>query len=154
MHNKFYFTNDSEIINNMKSLKKINEIGYYKQLINDRFEIFLNKNDKLLSIEEKNILQKIYNNFDNIINEASTFPLSFCHGDFKSPNIFYENNKIPYFLDWQYIHLNKGISDIVFLLVESLDFDENICQTRIFTENQNGAGGPWEDFVRDGFSNM
>ena len=124
MHNKFYFTNDNEIINSMKNLKKINEISYYKQLINDRFEIFLNKNEKLLSIEEKNILKKIYSNFDNIINEASNFPLSFCHGDFKSPNIFYENDKIPYFLDWQYIHLNKGISDIVFLMVESLDFDE------------------------------
>ena len=27
-------------------------------------------------------------------------------------------------MDWQYIHLNKGISDVVFLLVESIDFDK------------------------------
>ncbi len=52
--------------------------------------------------------------------------MSFCHGDFKSPNIFYKNNTIPFFLDWQYIHLNKGISDIVFLLVESINFDKKI----------------------------
>ena len=32
----------------------------------------------------------------------------------------------PIFLDWQYIHLNKGVSDIVFLLLESTDFDENL----------------------------
>jgi hypothetical protein len=41
----------------------------------------------------------------------------------KSPNIFYKNDFEPVFLDWQYIHLNKGVSDIVFLLVESVDFD-------------------------------
>ena len=27
-------------------------------------------------------------------------------------------------MDWQYIHLNKGISDVVFLLVESIEFDK------------------------------
>ena len=32
--------------------------------------------------------------------------------------------KTRIFLDWQYIHLNKGISDIAFLLVESIDFDK------------------------------
>lgn len=32
----------------------------------------------------------------------------------------------PVFLDWQYIHLNKGVSDIVFLLVESIKFDQRI----------------------------
>ena len=30
-------------------------------------------------------------------------------------------------LDWQYIHLGKGVSDFVFLLVESIDFDEKYC---------------------------
>ena len=28
---------------------------------------------------------------------------------------FYEDGSKPYFLDWQYAHLNKGISDIAFL---------------------------------------
>ena len=41
----------------------------------------------------------------------------------KSPNIFYKNDTEPIFLDWQYIHLNKGVSDIVFMLVESIEFD-------------------------------
>lgn len=126
MHNKFYFTDENSIIESMKSLKKVNEITYYKDLIYNRFELFINNNNKILSDNEKRILRHIFDEFENILNDASTFPLSFCHGDFKSPNIFYKNNTIPFFLDWQYIHLNKGISDIVFLLVESINFDKKI----------------------------
>jgi aminoglycoside/choline kinase family phosphotransferase len=69
----------------------------------------------------------ILDSFDKIFDNAGNFPLNFCHGDLKSPNIFYkkENGYIsPIFLDWQYIHLNKGISDITFLLTESTDFNE------------------------------
>ena len=62
--------------------------------------------------------------------KAGSFPLNFCHGDLKSPNIYYKeefNTTItPIFLDWQYIHLNKGISDIVFLLVESTNYNEEL----------------------------
>ena len=79
----------------------------------------MKKNKVLLCDNEQRILNNINVNFDNILDKASSFPLSFCHGDLKSPNIFYKDNNEPYFLDWQYIHLNKGISDITFLLVES-----------------------------------
>ena len=123
IHNIFYFETDDDIIPNMKCLKKINEISYFKELINTRYEIFENNVKYILNNNEKNIIKKIYNNIDKIYNEASCFPLSFCHGDLKSPNIFYKNNIEPIFLDWQYIHLNKGVSDIVFMLVESIEFD-------------------------------
>ena len=75
------------------------------------------KSNILLTPNNKRILTHIHNNFQQIIDESSTFPLTFCHGDLKSPNIFYKDNTEPYFLDWQYVHLNKGVSDIVFLLV-------------------------------------
>ena len=114
----------------MKNIFKINEITYYKELINIRFKKFFEINNIFLSDKEKNILNNIYNNYSKLINCAAFFPLNFCHGDLKSPNIFYKQyeNKmsIPVFLDWQYIHLNKGISDIIFLLVESTDFNEEI----------------------------
>ena len=106
--------------------KKINEINYYKELVHGRFDKFINKCRILLSQKEIDILQHINTNYDKILNDSSEFPLSFCHGDLKSPNIFYLDNEIPYYLDWQYIHLNKGISDIVFLFVERIDFDINI----------------------------
>ena len=124
MHNLFYFDSKESLPYIFQSLKKNNEIKYYKKLINERFEIFMNKNSSILdNIDIKN-LNYIFNNFESILNDTSQFPLSFCHGDLKSPNIFYKNNENPYFLDWQYIHLNKGISDIAFLLVESIDYDE------------------------------
>jgi thiamine kinase-like enzyme len=124
MHNLFYFNSENSLPELFKSLKKVNQITYYKLLINERFEKFLEKNNKFLYENDIKYLNYIFNNFDNIINKSSQFPLSFCHGDLKSPNIFYKNNEDPYFLDWQYIHLNKGISDIAFLLVESIDFDK------------------------------
>lgn len=123
MHNQYYFENENEIIKNMKSLKKPNQIFYYKELVNERFYKFFDKNKYILTNTDKRILIKIYNNFDFILDESSKFPLNFCHGDLKSPNIFYKNNDNPYFLDWQYIQLNKGISDITFLLIESIDFN-------------------------------
>ena len=129
MHNRFYFKNKEEIIPTMKDVYNIKEITYYKDLVNIRFNKFLNSNIMLLSNKEKNILNNIYNNYSLLIDKSGDFPLNFCHGDCKSPNIFYkeeQNNTIrPIFLDWQYIHLNKGISDIVFLLIESTNFNED-----------------------------
>jgi len=127
MHSIYYFANEDELINVVKPLKKAKEITYYGELIRNRFEKFIIKNSIFLTNRENELLANIYKNFDKIQDELSTYPLSLCHGDLKSPNIFYKGNKTPYFLDWQYIHLNKGVSDIAFLMVESLKFDENIC---------------------------
>jgi len=75
------------------------------------------------------ISQKISENNNDIDLELDTINFKIDIKNFslfletKNPNIFYKNNVEPYFLDWQYIHLNKGISDIVFLLVESTNFD-------------------------------
>ena len=124
MHNLFYFDTENSLPELFKSLKKINQITYYITLVEQRFDKFIKKNKSLFYENDLKNLNYIYNNFHNIINMASQYPLSFCHGDLKSPNIFYKNNEEPYFLDWQYIHLNKGISDIAFLLVESIDFDK------------------------------
>jgi hypothetical protein len=130
IHNRFYYKNKEEIITIMKDLFNINEITYYKELVNKRFEYFFKLNNFLLTDTDKHILENIFNNYSSIIDIAGRFPLNFCHGDLKSPNIFCkeesDKNIIPIFLDWQYIHLNKGISDIVFLLVESTDFDEEL----------------------------
>ena len=123
IHKTFHFESNHSIISNMKSLKKINEIHYYKELINTRYENFKTNTMYILNNNEKNIIKNIHNNIDKIYDDASQFPLNFCHGDLKSPNIFYKNNIEPIFLDWQYIHLNKGVSDIVFLLIESIEFD-------------------------------
>jgi HAD superfamily hydrolase (TIGR01509 family) len=124
IHSRFYFYKKENVINTMKNLKTINNINYYKNLVDERFDIFMNKNNLLFTQKEKNIILTIKNNYGKIQDLLSSYPLSFCHGDLKSPNIFYMNKNKPFFLDWQYIHLNKGVSDIVFLLIESIDFNE------------------------------
>jgi HAD superfamily hydrolase (TIGR01549 family) len=126
MHNNFTFSKKTEVLNDFKLLNKVNEITYYKELIQKRFNKFMKINNFVFTEKSKKIITKIHDNFDKIINKSSEFPLNFCHGDLKSANIFYKkelNNYSPIYLDWQYIHLNKGISDIAFLLVESTDFN-------------------------------
>jgi len=127
LHHTFFFNNENEITDLVKPLKTPNKITYYSELIKNRFDKFILKNTLFLTTEEKNILTNIYQNFDKIQNELSEYPLSLCHGDLKSPNIFYKGNKNPIFLDWQYLQLNKGVSDISFLMIESIPFEPNTC---------------------------
>ena len=124
LHSKFYFTSEYDIGPAIKPLKTVNKISYYKELIVKRFDIFLKNTHELLSENERKIVSNIYANIDTIFYSVSQYPLSLCHGDLKSPNIFYKNNRDPILLDWQYVHLNKSVSDIAFLLVESVEFDK------------------------------
>tara|TARA_Y100000389_G_scaffold204655_1_gene258611 strand:+ start:1395 stop:3713 length:2319 start_codon:yes stop_codon:yes gene_type:complete len=128
LHYQYYFENKEQLLYFIKDVKISN--NYYKKLIEERFKIFIKKNTIFLNEEEIEIFYKLYNNFNESYNKTIKFPLSFCHGDLKSPNIFYKDNNELYFLDWQYIQLNKGISDIIFLLIESIEFNEkivNVC---------------------------
>jgi thiamine kinase-like enzyme len=55
----------------------------------------------------------------------SSTNLTLCHGDIKSANIFYkpigESLYEPYFIDWQYVIMGKGVQDLVFFMIESFD---------------------------------
>jgi beta-phosphoglucomutase-like phosphatase (HAD superfamily) len=125
LHINNIYNNEEEI---PKDIKKIKDFKYYNILIKERYLKFLELNNKLLSNDVYKIMNNIYVNYENKLEELSLYPLNLCHGDVKSPNIYYKYNKEPYFIDWQYINLNKGISDIVFLLCESINFDINIYE--------------------------
>ena len=127
MHNVYYFEKKEDVINCMKSLHKPIDVTYYGELVKDRYHKFISKNTYIISESQKVVLNNIFENYTSLCEQLSKFPLSFCHGDLKSPNIFYKNNNIPYLLDWQYTQLNKGVSDIVFLMVESINFDPMLC---------------------------
>lgn len=124
-----YFMKKSSDQHFHNCIKKVKDINIYKEFINNKYQVFINKNLLLLSKKHIDILNYFFNNNERIINDLSTYPLSLCHGDLKSPNIFYEDFKYPIFLDWQYIHLNKGVSDIIFLLIESIEFDVHKTKT-------------------------
>ena len=77
-----------------------------------------NNNNQNNSIQNNNV------NFNNIQNELSEEPLTFIHGDVKSPNIFFRRDMetfTPYFIDWQHCAIGKGVQDIIFFIIESFD---------------------------------
>ena len=126
MHVKYYFRNDNEIPGFLDDVKFMKDFEYYSKLVDIRYDLFLKENEIYLSSDMKKIFKMIKERYNKTLYELSSYPLSLCHGDLKSPNIFYKDMHIPYLLDFQYINLSKGITDIVFLLVESVDFDKGI----------------------------
>ena len=59
--------------------------------------------------------------FDAAQARLSRGPLTLCHGDVKSANIFFDGACEPHFIDWQYVVLGKGAQDVAFFLIESFD---------------------------------
>lgn len=143
LHLRFNFETSNKVIESMKGLKTVKEITHYYELVKVRYFKFRENVKYILTNDSLAIFDKIKSNFEFIGNELSLYPLSFCHGDYKSPNIFYKEDNEIVILDWQYIHLGKGVSDLVFLLVESIDFDENLCNTirnlyyKLYSENNS-----------------
>ena len=129
LHSRFIFKSVDEVIEPMKDLRKVNQIKHYYELVKNKYSIFRENIKNIISEDSISIFDKIKNNFELIGNQLSSYPLNFCHGDYKSPNIFYKTNGDIIILDWHYIHLGKGVSDLVFLLVESVDFDINTCNS-------------------------
>jgi len=127
MHLRFKFETANDVIESMKGLTTVKEITHYYELVRVRYSKFRENVKYIVTDNSLEIFDKIKSNFEFIGDELSLYPLSFCHGDYKSPNIFYKENGEIVILDWQYIHLGKGVSDLVFLLVESINFDVNLC---------------------------
>jgi beta-phosphoglucomutase-like phosphatase (HAD superfamily)/GTP:adenosylcobinamide-phosphate guanylyltransferase len=123
MHIKFMNKN---LTNKFKGLykqnsKELNNL-FFITFINNNLDKFIKKWIFLLNDKIINKLKLIANKYEKIQNKLSKGILTLCHGDFKSPNIFY--NIIinePYFIDWQYICEGKGIQDIIFFMIESFD---------------------------------
>jgi HAD superfamily hydrolase (TIGR01509 family) len=124
LHTKFW---NIELKKHFKELNKNNDSIFnpvWSDFINEKWPIFKNKWFNLLSDDDLDIINNIVQNFPNIQQYLSDKNLTLCHGDVKSPNIFYKiykNKYIPYFIDWQYISIGKGVQDLVFFMIESFD---------------------------------
>ena len=125
MHSKFW---GCDLQKKFIGLKKHNDPAfcpYWNDFISSRWPIFIDKWSHVLTPEHKNIAENIVANFTEIQQKMSSGPLTLCHGDVKSANIFYEvceNGQYePYFIDWQYTILGKGVQDLVFFMIESFD---------------------------------
>ena len=141
MHAKFWNKNLQE---NFKELKKHNDPMFYpkwSEFIQSKWDIFKNKWSHVLSNEQINSSFQIVQNFSEIQNHLSSSNLTLCHGDIKSANIFYKpigepNSQLykPYFIDWQYVIMGKGVQDLVFFMIESFDIDTINKYRNLFKE--------------------
>ena len=138
LHSKFW---NRDLQKNFKELKKHDD-----PMFNPKWNEFINKNwfkfkDRWSSILNENQINKaqyIVDNFQSIQDYLSDKNLTFCHGDVKSANIFYKpldnGNYEPYFIDWQYICLGKGVQDLVFFMIESFEINKINIYKNIFKE--------------------
>ena len=96
----------------------------WKNFIHSKWEEF--KSKWKIMIPSFDIGDKIVDNFNDIQKSLSIGELTLIHGDVKSPNIFYDkdNDYEPYFIDWQYICMGKGVQDVVFFLIESFSIEK------------------------------
>lgn len=118
LHSEFWNKDLKKIFN---GLKKNNEFSFkWNDFIKEKYPIFCNKWN-FLKKSHIEIFDKIIKNFDNIENELSSGNLTLCHGDVKSANMFFDNEKNPIFIDWQYLLIGKGTQDLVFFMIESFD---------------------------------
>lgn len=131
MHSKFWNKN-LEIA--FDKLKKPNDPSFCTSMSNfvkENWPKFKLKWSNVLSQKQFEIGDIIVHYFNEIQNYLSGENLTLCHGDLKSANIFYKKlnddsverdiHFEPYFIDWQYINHGKGVSDIVFFIIESFD---------------------------------
>jgi HAD superfamily hydrolase (TIGR01509 family) len=157
MHSTFWDKN----INEFKDLKKNNDKLFnpsWNNFIKSKWYVFKNKWQNILTKEQLDIADYIYNNFSSIQQKLSDKNLTFCHGDVKSANLFYKingNSYDPVFIDWQYITLGKGVQDLVFFMIESFDTKKMSNYKKLFKEYyyamllQNNVHYLKEDFEED-----
>jgi HAD superfamily hydrolase (TIGR01509 family) len=99
---------------------------FWGTFVKERIKSFITKWDMILTENTIEVLTLIVEKYGAIQDKLSTGKLTLCHGDFKSPNIFYtKKDNSPVLIDWQYIVEGKGVQDIIFLMIESFE-SENI----------------------------
>ena len=124
LHSKFWNKNLKKMFPQLKKSDDNIFYPFYSEFINERYELFKNKWFKILNNKQIEFCEKIFINFNKIQERFSNSTnLTFIHGDIKSPNIFYdvENDKEPYFIDWQHCAIGKGVQDLIFFIIESFD---------------------------------
>ncbi len=134
MHSIFWNKNLTKIFPELPNTRNKIFYPFFNDFLNEKYPIFVNKWNNVLTNKQMLIFNHIYKNFDKIQNELSKDHLTFIHGDIKSPNLFYDksNDYEPYFLDWQHCAIGKGTQDLIFFLIESFDIKNLILYFNLF----------------------
>jgi beta-phosphoglucomutase-like phosphatase (HAD superfamily)/thiamine kinase-like enzyme len=157
MHSQFW---NADFKNLFPLLPKNNDdcFKFQNEFIKERWDIFKNKWSYLLNPKQMKIGDSIVDRFIDIQNELSEGDLTLCHGDVKYGNILFQpqgNCYEPYFIDWQYVSIGKGIQDVIFFMIESYDRNilklyKNILIQYYYTELlRNGIKYPYDTFMKD-----
>ena len=123
LHSTFW---NKDLVNTFSCLKKHNDPMFnpkWANFINSKWDNFREKWSSILSPNYQSIQQ----------NMSMGNHLTLCHGDVKSPNIFFGGGE-PYFIDWQYVSIGKGVQDLVFFMIESFNVSRINEWRRLFTE--------------------
>ena len=110
-----------DLLLSFPQLTKNNDSSFspsWGEYVRERWPLFKERWGTILTPSQLEWGQFITDSFDHIQQHLSKEPLTLCHGDVKSPNIFFRQQE-PYFIDWQYIIAGKGVQDLVFLMIES-----------------------------------
>lgn len=110
-----------DLIQSFPQLTKNNDPTFFPrwgEYVRNKWPLFKERWGTILTSHQLEKGGSIIQSFDNIQQHLSNDPLTLCHGDVKSPNIFFRQRE-PYFIDWQYIVAGKGVQDLVFLMIES-----------------------------------
>ena len=162
LHSKFW---NKDLQKNFKELKKHNDNMFnpkWSDFIRENWPNFKLKWSSILSEEQIILAQNNVDNFQNIQNVMSDKNLTLCHGDVKSTNLFYkpiDNNYEPYFIDWQYICIGKGVQDLVFFMIESFEIDTINKYKNIFKDYyyikliENGVNNYSQEDYNNDFEN-
>lgn len=124
LHCKFWNKNLKKMFPNLNRSTDSIFCPFFKEFINERYELFKHKWFGIFTAKQKKICDEIHRDFTEIQQRFSVGNnLTFIHGDIKSPNIFYDinNNFEPYFIDWQHCAIGKGVQDLMFFVLESFD---------------------------------
>jgi hypothetical protein len=125
LHAQFW---NKPLLNAFPLLKTATDPCFYpfcSNYISEKWPIFVNKWNKVLTSEQISLGEQIKNRFQDTQLRMSQSNTTFLHGDVKSPNIFYdtENGSEPVFLDWQHCSIGKGAQDLAFFIIESFDMN-------------------------------
>jgi hypothetical protein len=141
MHSAFW---DKPISKIYKELKKNDNEMFkpsWREFVCERWSAFKDKWASILSESQLEIGDNIVVGFQRIQDALSERPLTLCHGDVKSANIFYRplpngggDGVYEPYLDWQYLSHGKGVQDLVFFMIESFDADTIVVYRTLFKE--------------------
>ena len=157
-HSQFW---NKDLSKSFPNLKKHNDPLFkpvWGEFLRERWPIFSKKWKHVISLEVLTKMKEKVDHFEELQEYLSQGPLTICHGDVKSGNIFYKKqgtDYMPYFIDWQYIANGKGVQDIVFFMMESFTIENIHAYHDLFKMyyyiklKENRVSYPWELYQKD-----